>query len=153
MLWAREMGVTSTHDVTGKQLLLLQRQCESLEMIGSTPQGHTCPDLLWQPRKAGKIQECWQLWPIVGGVRNGTAEEDWRWDLNPGAVTMWGFFGTMWLGQRRTTDFYFFYFDTVPQIGQRGKEGLCVCGYSKGLWDINEDIKSLLLRLYNSWNK
>ena len=27
---------------------------KSLERIGSTPQGHTCPELLWQPRKAGK---------------------------------------------------------------------------------------------------
>ena len=35
------------------------------------------------------------------------------------------------------------------QTGQRGKEGLCVCGYSKGLWDLKEDIKSLLLSLYN----
>ena len=23
---------------------------------------------------------------IIGGVRNGTAEEDWRWDLNPGVA-------------------------------------------------------------------
>ena len=34
-----------------------------------------------------------------------------------------------------------------------GKEGLCVCGYSKGLWDLSEDIKSLLFNLYNSLNK
>ena len=34
-----------------------------------------------------------------------------------------------------------------------GEEGLWVCGYSKGLWDLNEDIKSLLLSLYNSLNK
>ena len=54
-------------------------------MIGSTPQGHTCLDLLWQLSKAGKIRECWQLWPIVGAVGNGVAEEDWCWDLNPGA--------------------------------------------------------------------
>ena len=89
------MGVTSTHDVTGKQLLLLQRQCESLEMIGSTPQGHTCLDLLWHPRKAGKIWECWQVQPIVGGVRNGDAEEGWRWDLNPGMAAVGG--RTTWL--------------------------------------------------------
>ena len=60
----------------------------SLENIGSTPQGHTCPDLLWQPSKAGKIWECWQLWPVVGGVGNGVAEEGWCWDLNPGAAAM-----------------------------------------------------------------
>ena len=27
---------------------------------------------------------------------------------------------------------------------------VCVCGYSKGLYYFNEEIKSLLLRLYNS---
>ena len=32
-------------------------------------------------------------------------------------------------------------------------EGLCIYGYSKGLWDLNEDIKLLLLNLYNSLNK
>ena len=36
-----------------------------------------------------------------------------------------------------------------PRPGKGGKEGLCVCGYFKGLWDFNEDIKSLLLSLYN----
>ena len=75
----------------------LQILQKSLEMIGSTPQGHSCPDLLWQPSKAGKIQEGWQLWPIVEGVRNGAAEEDWHWDLNPGAAAMLGLFGTMQL--------------------------------------------------------
>ena len=55
---------------------------KSLEIIGSTPQSHTCP-------------ECWQLWPVVGGARNGTAKGDWRWDLNPGGVSFGGFlFGT-----------------------------------------------------------
>ena len=128
----------------------LQSSHKSWEMIASTPQGHTCPDLLWQPSKAAKIWECWQLWPIVGEVGNGGAEEDWCWDLNPGVAAMWGLFGTMWLGQRRTMDFYSFFWDTVPQTGQRGKEGLWVCGHSKGLWDLNEDIKSLLLSLYSS---
>ena len=101
--------MTSTHDVTGRQLPLTQSLGKILEMIGSTPQGHTCPDLLWQPRKAGKIWECWQLWPVVVGVGNGEAEEDWRWDLNPGVAAMQGLFGTSQLGQRRTTDFYFFF--------------------------------------------
>ena len=54
---------------------------KSLEIIGSTPQGHTCP-------------ECWQLWPIVGGAGNGAAEEDWRWDLNSGRQPFGVFFGT-----------------------------------------------------------
>ena len=36
---------------------------------------------------------------IVGGVRNGAAEEDWSWDLNPGAAATLGLFGTtqFWL--------------------------------------------------------
>ena len=77
-------------------------------MIGSMPQSHTCPDLPWQPSKAGKIWECWQLWPIVGGVGNGADEEDWHWGLNPGVAAMRGLFGTMQLGQR-TMDLYFFF--------------------------------------------
>ena len=43
-------------------------------MIGSMPWGYACPDLLWQPRKAGEIWECWQVLLIVGGFRNGAAE-------------------------------------------------------------------------------
>ena len=105
------------------------------------------------PVKLEKIQECWQLWPIVGEVRNGVAEEDWPWDLNPGTAAKRHLFGTTRLRQRRTTDFYFFFWDMVPQTGQRGKEGLCICEYSKRLWDLNEGIKLLLLGLYNSLNK
>ena len=102
------MGVTPTQDGTGKQLPLVTGP-ESLEMIGSMRWGHTCLDLLWQLSKAGKIRECWQLWPIVGAVGNGAAEEDWCWDLNPGVAAMQHLFGTTRLGQRRTTDFYFFF--------------------------------------------
>ena len=101
--------MTSTHDVTGRQLPLTQSLGKILEMIGSTPQGHTCLDLLWQLSKAGKIRECWQLSSIVSGVGNAEAEEDWHWDLNPGKAAMRSLFGTMRIGQRRTTDFYFFF--------------------------------------------
>ena len=66
---------------------------KSLEIIGSTPQGHTC-------------RECWQLWFIVGGAGNGAAEEDWCWDLNLGTAVIRGLFlrphffsGTMKLGR------------------------------------------------------
>ena len=90
------MGVTSTQDVTGKQLPWLQCLHESLEMIGSTPWGHACLDLLWQPSKAGKIQECWQVQLIVGGVGNGAAEEDWHRDLNPGTAAMLGRITRLW---------------------------------------------------------
>ena len=57
-------------------------------MIGSMPWGHAWPDLLWQPREAGKIRACWQVYLIVGGVGNGATEEDWHWDLNPGAAAI-----------------------------------------------------------------
>ena len=43
---------------------------------------------------------------MLAEVRNGAAEEDWRWDLNPGAAAIWGLFWTTRLGQR-STDFYF----------------------------------------------
>ena len=43
----------------------LQWLRESLEMVGSTAWGHTCLDILWQPRRSGKIGNagrcCW-LW-------------------------------------------------------------------------------------------
>ena len=42
----------------------------------------------WQPRKAGKIWECWQVKPGVGGVGNGVGEEDSGQDLNPGMAAM-----------------------------------------------------------------
>ena len=101
--------MTSTQDVTERRLPLVTAPAESLEMVWSKPWGHACPDLLWKPRKAGKIWECWQLWPVVGGVGNGEAEEDGRWDLNPGVAAVQGLFGASQLGQRRTTDFYFFF--------------------------------------------
>ena len=77
-------------------------------MVGSMPQGHAYPDLLWQPRKAGKIWKSWQVSPVVGGVGNGVAEEDSHWDLNPGMAAMRGLtcgFGaplTTGLGSRKT---------------------------------------------------
>ena len=37
----------------------------------------------------------------------------------------------------------------LARLGRRGKEGLCVCGCFKGLWDFNEDINPLLLSLCN----
>ena len=55
--------------------------------------------------KYGKAGSCGQLWEESEMV----AEEDWRWDLNPGAAAIGGLFGVMQLGQRRTTDFYFFF--------------------------------------------
>ena len=63
----------------GPQLGICNEAQKRLKIIGSTPQGLTCP-------------ECWQLWPIVGGARNGAAEEDWSWDLNPSAAAIWRLF-------------------------------------------------------------
>ena len=42
--------MTSTHDVTGRQLPLVTAPVEEL----GDDWLHTCLDLLWQPRKAGK---------------------------------------------------------------------------------------------------
>ena len=50
------MGVTSTLDVTGRQLPLVTGPAGELEMIGSMSWGHACPDLLWQPRKVKKVE-------------------------------------------------------------------------------------------------
>ena len=106
-------------------------------MIGSTPQGQTCPDLLWQPRKAGKIWESWQLWPIVGGVGNGAAEEDWCWDLNPGLAAMGCLFRTMWLfatmclGQRRTTTSISLSEIRYPRLGRGGRKDCAFMGILK----------------------
>ena len=49
---------------------------------------HTCPDLLWQPSKAGGIRGCWQVQLNVGGVRNVAAKEGGHWDLNPGQAAI-----------------------------------------------------------------
>ena len=95
-------------------------------MIGSTPWGYACPDLLWQPSKAERIGECWQVKLIVGGVGNGATEEDWCWDLKPGATTLPGgdhsasaqYVGTTWLGRMR-------------DFGRKGVKGLLQVGHEK----------------------
>ena len=63
----------------GPQIGICNGVQKSLEIIGSTPQGNTCP-------------ECGQLGPVVGGAGNGAAEDDWRWDLNWGAAAVWNLF-------------------------------------------------------------
>ena len=68
-----------------------------------------------------RLRECWQVWPIVGGAGNGLLEDS-------------------------TSEWH------VLKLACQGKgEGrtVCVCGCFKGLWDFNEDIKSLLLSPYN----
>ena len=77
----------------------------------------------------------------MGGVGNGAAEEDWRWDLNPGAAAamlclfgtmrLWRLLETMQLGRRRTTDFYFFFCDMVPRLGRGGRKDCAFVGILK----------------------
>ena len=78
-------------------------------MIGSTPHraipAQTYYGSSVKREEHGNAGSWGQLWEELEMV----AEEDWCWDLNPGAAAMWGLFGTMRLGQRRATDFYFFF--------------------------------------------
>ena len=80
----------------------------------------------------------------VGGVGKGAAEEDWRWDLNPGeavipergprgfggegredhaALAAWGSRGGDTADGARSLNHRLL---LLPQTGQREKEGLCV---------------------------
>ena len=45
----------------GVQIGICNGVRKSLEMIGSMPCSHACPELLWQPSKAGQIREHWQV--------------------------------------------------------------------------------------------
>ena len=72
----------------------------------------------------------------MGGVGNGAAEEDWRWDLNPVAAAMWRLFGTTQLGQRRAMTSISFSEIWYPGLGRGGRKD-CVfvgvlkdCGFS-----------------------
>ena len=74
----------------------------------------------------------------MGGVRNGAAEEDWLWDLNPGVAAIpkreprsFGRVGTPWLQHscwclepesRISTSFPEIRY---PGLGRGEKEGLC----------------------------
>ena len=66
---AREMGMTLTHDVTGRQLPWLQPLCKSLEMVRSMPWDHACP--LTRAAKKGREY----------GVRADVADcgRSWKW--------------------------------------------------------------------------
>ena len=48
-----------------------------LQAMGKTP-----TTLTMAAKKGRKIQECWQMYPTVGGVGNGEMEEVPGWDLN-----------------------------------------------------------------------
>ena len=74
----------------------------------------------------------------MGGVGNGAAEDDWHWDLNPGEAAKrhlfgtTGVWGTTWLGQRRTPDFYFFFSEIgYPGLGRGGRKDCAFVGILK----------------------
>ena len=92
-----------------------------------------------------------------GGVRNGAAEEDWRWDLNPGeavipergprgfggegredhtALAEWGPYGGDTADGTRSLNhrllLLFLRYGTPDWAEGEGRI-VCICGYSKGL--------------------
>ena len=91
-----------------------------------------------------------------------------RWDLNPGVAAIPHGFGgeggenhaalAEWEPPGRSTVddarclnhglLLLFLRYSTPDWAEGEGRTVCVCGYSKGLWDLNEDIKSLLLHLY-----
>ena len=74
------------------------------------------------------------------------AEDDWHWDLNPGTASMRSLFGTTRLQKNHGLQFLFLRYGTVDWAEGEGRT-VCICGYSK-VWNLSEDIKSLLLSLY-----
>ena len=119
-------------------------------MIGSTPRAMPARTYYGSPVKLGKYGNagsCGQLWEGLEMV--------WQRKIGAGISTQAPqpsgvFLGPRSLGREEPQASISFSEIRYPGLG-RG--GLCVCGYSKGLWDLNEDIKSLLLSLYNSLNK
>ena len=114
-------------------------------MIGSTPQGHTCPDLLWQPSKAGKNTG------MLAAVANCGRSQKWcgRGRLALGfkprrgshAVSFWDH--VAWA--EKNHGLLLLFLRCGAQTGRRGKEGLCASvGVLKDFSVFNEDIKSLL---------
>ena len=61
--------MTFTQDVGGNSPWL-QHLRESLEMIGSMPWGHTCPDLQWQPSKEKNVG-------MLAGVTDFRRSQKW----------------------------------------------------------------------------
>ena len=99
----------------------------------------------------------------MGGVGNGAAEEDWRWDLNPGPAAIWRLFlgpgillGTTRLGQEsgprglesapflprgwcwepesRTSTSFLRY--GTPDWAEGEGRTVCVCGHAKELQSV-----------------
>ena len=64
----------------------------------------------------------------MGGVGNGAAEEDWCWDLNPGAATMPGV-GTTWLWVAPFCHAAYEAGKTL--LGRKGVKGLLLVGPEK----------------------
>ena len=64
-------------------------------------------------------------------------------------ASFWGH--TAWAEKNHGLLFFFLIYGTLDWAEGEGRT--VICGYSKGFWDLNEDIKLLLLSLYNSLNK
>ena len=56
-----------------------------------------------------------------------------------------------WAEKNHRLLFLFLIYGTLDWAEGEGR--IVICGYSKGFWDLNENIKLLLLSLYNSLNK
>ena len=93
----------------------------------------------------------------MGRVRNGAAEEDWYWDLNPGAAAIpergprsfgaeegenhaalaeWGPCGGDTPDGARSLNhelLLLFLRHSTPDMAEREGRTVCVCGFSKGL--------------------
>ena len=84
---------------------------------------------------------------IVGGVENGAAEEDWQWDLNPGAAAIprredyaalaeWGPRGGNTADGSGNLNHGLLLFSlrySTPDWAEGEGRTVCICGYSKGL--------------------
>ena len=58
----------------------------------------------------------------MGGVRNDAAEEDWCWDLNPGAATIGVFLGPLNLGREEPWTSISFSEIWYPGLGRGGRK-------------------------------
>ena len=83
----------------------------------------------------------------MGRVRNGAAEEDWRWDLNPGTAAMlggdhvalaeWGPHGGDTADGAGSLNhrllLLLLRYSTPDWAQEEGRKTVCICGYSRGL--------------------
>ena len=88
MFWAREMGVTSTQDVTGRQLPLVTASALELGNDWLHTTGPRLPRLTVAAQKSWKkIWECSQVYWLWEELEMGPQRKI-GWDLNSGTVAM-----------------------------------------------------------------